>query len=103
MLMLTVTDRAGEALRATVERAGDQVDAVRISASPSPDAKSSEGSGFRIDVISEQEGDDAVVVGAPGGPLIFIASDVAPLLDGSTLDTRDEEGGGSTFVLRRSA
>jgi iron-sulfur cluster assembly protein len=98
-LMLTVTDRAAQALRTAIDTADQPGAGMRISgASPADVPDGNRRPTLRLDVVPTAQSDCELVV-APGGVQVFIEPDVASLLEDRTLDSSVDENGHAAFVV----
>jgi len=98
--MLTVTNDAATAMRLALQRADvPESSGLRISADRDTDVEENGSQPMlRLDVATENEVDDEVVV-APGGLQVFIEPQVAPLLEDKVLDGMVEPSGRAAFRI----
>lgn len=90
--MITLTEQAGNAVRAAMERSGKSAGGLRVMVETGGCA----GYKYLIGLDSEPRDDDAVV--EAGGVRVFLDPDSQPLLDGLTIGFVESlEGSGFTF------
>lgn len=96
--MLTITDRAGAVLRATILAAEEPVTAVRLSAVPPLVSDNGAGRVVRVDLVQEGALDDEVLE-APGGAPVFVDTEVAPWISDKVLDASIDDRGRTSLVI----
>lgn len=99
--MLTITDRAGAVLRATLAAAEESKTAVRISAAPPPTSSNGSDRVLRVDLVDEAAVDDEVLE-APGGAAVFLDVQVVPWVEDKVLDASVDDAGRTALVILRS-
>lgn len=101
--MLTITDRAGAVLRATLEAADEPKTAVRISPAAPPAASNGSDRVLRVDLVDTAAVDDEVLE-APGGAAVFLDTQVVPWVEDKVLDASiDDEGRTALVIVRPGA
>lgn len=100
--MLTITDRAGAVLRATLLAAEEPATGVRLSAAPPLVSENGNGRVVRVDVVSEGAADDEVLE-APGGAPVFVDTEVVPWIADKVLDASIDDLGRTSLVILGSA
>jgi Fe-S cluster assembly iron-binding protein IscA len=97
--MLTITDRAGAVLRATIGAADQPMSGVRLSPASPPVEGDGSARVLRVDLVQNGAIDDEMVE-APGGAAVFVDSEVVPWVTDKVLDASiDDEGRTSLVIL----
>lgn len=100
-MMLTITDRAGVVLRATLRAAEKPTSAIRLSPAEPLASQNGTGKVVRLDVVDVGLPDDEILE-APGGAPIFVDADVAPWVADKVLDASIDDRGHTSLLITDS-